>query len=54
VRGTKDVDVVLATDADNIKRVAEVAVSAGGHVQQCEALLIRRSRSQQHSPVAGR
>ena len=39
VRGTKDVDVVIATDADNIKRVAEVAVAAGGHVQRGEALL---------------
>jgi predicted nucleotidyltransferase len=39
VRGTKDVDVVIATDADNIKRVAEVAVDVGGHVQQGEALL---------------
>lgn len=39
VRGTKDVDVVIATDSDNIKRVAEVAVAAGGHVQQGEALL---------------
>lgn len=39
VRGTKDVDVVIATDADNIKRVAEVAVRAGGRVHQGEALL---------------
>jgi predicted nucleotidyltransferase len=39
VRGTKDVDVVIATDSDNIKRVADVAVAAGGHVQQGEALL---------------
>ncbi|HEY6731636.1 MAG TPA: nucleotidyl transferase AbiEii/AbiGii toxin family protein [Solirubrobacterales bacterium] len=39
VRGTKDVDVVIATDPDNIKRVAEVAVDAGGRVQQGEALL---------------
>lgn len=39
VRGTNDVDVVLATDTDNIKRIAEVAVSVGGHVQQGEALL---------------
>jgi predicted nucleotidyltransferase len=38
VRGTKDVDVVIATDPDNIKRVAEVAVAAGGHVRQGEAL----------------
>lgn len=39
VRGTKDVDVVIATDPDNLKRVAEVAVAAGGHVQQGEAFL---------------
>lgn len=39
VRGTKDVDVVVAPDIDNLKRVAEVAVAAGGHVQQGEALL---------------
>jgi predicted nucleotidyltransferase len=39
VRGTKDVDVVVAPDIDNLKRVAEVAVAAGGRVQQGEALL---------------
>jgi predicted nucleotidyltransferase len=39
VRGTKDVDVVVAPDVENLKRVAEVAVAAGGHVQQGEALL---------------
>lgn len=39
VRGTKDVDVVLAPDPENLKRVAEVAVAANGHVQQGEALL---------------
>ena len=39
VRGTKDVDVVVATEPENLKRVAEVAVTAGGHVQQGEALL---------------
>lgn len=39
VRGTKDVDVVIDTGSDNVKRVAEVAVAAGGHVQQGEALL---------------
>jgi predicted nucleotidyltransferase len=39
VRGTKDVDVVVAPETDNIKRLAEVAVAAGGHVQQGEALL---------------
>jgi predicted nucleotidyltransferase len=39
VRGTKDVDVVLAPEIENLKRVAEVAVSCGGHVQQGESLL---------------
>ena len=39
VRGTKDVDVVVAPDIENLKRVADVAVAAGGHVQQGEALL---------------
>jgi predicted nucleotidyltransferase len=39
VRGTKDVDVVIAPDAANFKRVADVAVATGGHVQRGEALL---------------
>lgn len=39
VRGTKDVDVVVSPEPENLKRVAEVAVAAGGHVQQGEALL---------------
>lgn len=39
VRGTKDVDVVVAPHADNLRRVADVAVAAGGHVQQDEVLL---------------
>jgi predicted nucleotidyltransferase len=39
VRGTKDVDVVVAQDGENLKRIAAVAVGAGGHVQQGEALL---------------
>lgn len=39
VRGTKDVDVVIATDSGNIKRVADVAVAAGGHVQRGESFL---------------
>ena len=38
-RGTKDVDVVVAPEAKNLNRLAEVAVTAGGHVQQGEALL---------------
>ena len=39
VRGTKDVDIVIASDPENLRRIAEVAVAAGGHVQQGEALL---------------
>lgn len=39
VRGTKDVDVVVAPDIPNLERVAGVAVASGGHVQQGEALL---------------
>jgi hypothetical protein len=39
VRGTKDVDVVAAPDPENLKRLAEMAVAAGGHVQKGEALL---------------
>jgi hypothetical protein len=39
VRGTKDVDIVVDPDIENLKRVAEIAVAAGGHVQQGEAFL---------------
>jgi predicted nucleotidyltransferase len=39
VRGTKEVDVVLAPDPENLERMAEVAVAAGGRVQQGEAFL---------------
>ncbi len=39
VRATKDIDIVVAPDPENLKRVAEVAVAAGGHVQRGEALL---------------
>lgn len=39
VRATKDVDVVVDLDPENIRRVAEVAVAAGGRVQRGEALL---------------
>jgi predicted nucleotidyltransferase len=39
VRGTKDVDIVVAPEPENLRRVADVAVAAGGHVQQGEALL---------------
>jgi predicted nucleotidyltransferase len=39
VRGTKDVDVVVAPEKENLQRVAAVAVAANGHVQRGEALL---------------
>lgn len=39
VRGTKDVDIVVAPDPENLKRIAEVAVEAHGHVQKGEAFL---------------
>jgi predicted nucleotidyltransferase len=39
VRGTKDVDLVVDLEPENLRRVAEVAVAAGGHVQQGEAFL---------------
>lgn len=43
VRGTKNVDVVVDSDIENLKRVAAVAVTARGHVQQGEALLGSRT-----------
>lgn len=39
IRGTKDVDIVVSPVVENLKRVAKVAVAAGGHVQQGEAFL---------------
>jgi predicted nucleotidyltransferase len=39
VRGTKDVDVVVSAEIENLKNIADVVVAAGGHVQQGEALL---------------
>ena len=39
VRGTKDVDIVVSPEVENLNRVATVAVAAGGHVQKGEALL---------------
>ena len=39
VRGTKDVDIVVAPEPENLRRVAEVAVAANGRVHQGEALL---------------
>jgi predicted nucleotidyltransferase len=39
VRGTRDVDVVVAPDPDNLSRLAEMAVAAGGRVQARGAFL---------------
>jgi predicted nucleotidyltransferase len=39
VRGTKDVDVVVSLDPENLKRVARVAVAIHGHIQTGESLL---------------
>lgn len=39
VRGTKDIDIVAAPEPENLRRIADVAVLAGGHVHQGEALL---------------
>lgn len=39
VRGTKDVDIVVAPDPENLKRVAGVAVAVHGHIQTGESFL---------------
>jgi predicted nucleotidyltransferase len=39
VRGTKDVDIVVASDPGNLKRVADVAVEIHGHVQTGESFV---------------
>ena len=39
VRGTKDVDIVVAPDIENLKRVAVVAAAINGHVQTGESFL---------------
>lgn len=39
IRGTKDVDVVVSPEPENLKTLAEVAVATGGHVQQGAAML---------------
>lgn len=39
VRATKDVDVVVSPDPENLRRIADVAVDSNGHVQRGEALL---------------
>lgn len=39
VRGTKDVDIVVSPDPENLKRLAEVAVEVHGHVQSRESFL---------------
>jgi predicted nucleotidyltransferase len=39
VRGTKDVDIVVAPNSENLKRVAGVAVAVHGHIQTGESFL---------------
>lgn len=39
VRGTKDVDVVVAPDPENLRRIAGVAVAIHGHIQTGESFL---------------
>jgi len=39
VRGTKDVDIVVAQDAENLKRLAGVAEAIHGHVHAGESFL---------------
>lgn len=38
VRGTKDLDVVVDPDPENLKRLAELAIEIGGTVQREEAM----------------
>ncbi len=39
VRGTKDVDIVVASDPENLKRLAAAAVAMHGHVHAGESFL---------------
>jgi hypothetical protein len=39
VRGTKDLDIVVAPDSENFERIAAVAVAVHGHVHTGESLL---------------
>lgn len=39
VRGTKDIDIVVSPDPENLGRLAEVAATAHGHVQTGESFL---------------
>jgi hypothetical protein len=39
VRGTKDLDIVADPELDNLKRLADVAATAGGQVQTRDAFL---------------
>lgn len=39
VRGTKDVDIVVAPEPENLERIARIAVAAHGHVQRGDAFL---------------
>ncbi|MBA2506224.1 MAG: nucleotidyl transferase AbiEii/AbiGii toxin family protein [Thermoleophilaceae bacterium] len=43
VRGTKDVDIVVAAELENFERIARVAVALHGHVQGPDVLLSSES-----------
>jgi hypothetical protein len=42
IRGTKDVGIVADPDPDNLGRIADVAVQAGGQVQTRDAFVSSR------------
>jgi len=39
IRGTKDLDIVVAPDSENLKKLATAVVEAHGHVQKGNAFL---------------
>lgn len=39
VRGTKDVDIVVSPNPENLRRIAEMAVAIRGHIQTGESFL---------------
>ncbi len=39
VRGTKDIEIVVDPDPENLDRIAAMVVAAGGHVQASESLV---------------
>jgi hypothetical protein len=54
VRGTKGVDIVVAPDIENLKRVVAVAAEINGHVQTGESFSAANLRSQASSRAVSR